>query len=221
MHALDQVVQQKHLLSHPFYQRWMQGTLSKSELQTYVKNYQPHVEAFPRYVSAVHAQCESVQTRKALLDNLIEEEHGSENHPELWLRFGEALDLSRENIVSCAKLPQAKVLMDTFLALTQKSFASGLGALYAYESQVPDVAKQKIEGLQKHYGIDQPRGLAFFEVHLQADEYHAQSEKDAFDQLTDAQKKEAIEAASIACDTLWNFLSAIDEAHGITSTMHC
>lgn len=218
MHILDETVSKRHLLQHPFYQRWMEGTLQKEELQRYVENYQPHVEAFPRYVSAVHARCEDMDTRKALLDNLIEEEHGEENHPELWLRFGESLDLDRKNILSCAKLPAAQKLMDTFLQLTQKSFASGLGALYAYESQVPAVAKQKIEGLKKFYNIDDKRGLQFFEVHLEADEYHSQSEKNAFEALPEEEQKEALEAVETATQTLWDFLSALDEAQGITRT---
>ncbi|MCB1198375.1 MAG: CADD family putative folate metabolism protein [Deltaproteobacteria bacterium] len=215
MHILDQTVSKRHLLQHPFYQRWMEGTLTKPELQRYVENYNPHVEAFPRYVSAVHAQCESKNIRKALLDNLIEEEHGEENHPELWLRFGEALSLDRQQTLTCEKLPAAKKLMDTFLSLTQKSFASGLGALYAYESQVPTIAAQKIKGLKEYYGITTPRGLQFFEVHLQADEYHADSEKTAFEMLDEKQKNEALESVEIATQTLWDFLSALDEAQGI------
>lgn len=220
MHILDQTVSEKHLLQHPFYQRWMEGTLEKAELQRYIENYFPHVEAFPRYVSGVHAQCEDKTTRLALLDNLIEEEHGSENHPELWLRFGEALGLNRQEIESAKTLPQAKILMDTFLSLTKKSFASGLGALYAYESQVPQVAQAKIEGLEKFYGVTDERGLAFFKVHLQADEYHSQSEKTAFDQLTEVEKTEALESCKTACQTLWDFLSALDQAQGIQSTCH-
>ncbi|GIS54804.1 hypothetical protein Ct9H90mP29_18460 [bacterium] len=31
-----------------------------------------------------------------LLDNLIDEERGSENHPELWMRFAEGMGNSRK-----------------------------------------------------------------------------------------------------------------------------
>ncbi len=47
MHILDQLVNERHLLNHPFYQRWMAGTLTFKELQRYVANYYPYVSAFP------------------------------------------------------------------------------------------------------------------------------------------------------------------------------
>lgn len=215
MHQLDNAISSYHLLKHPFYQRWMAGSLSGNELKNYVKNYFGHVLAFPQYVSAVHSRCDDENTRKALLDNLIEEEHGEENHPELWLRFGESLGLDREQIRSHQNLKEAKGLVATFKSLTQKSFPSGLGALYAYESQVPAIAEQKIDGLKKHYNVTEPRGLAFFQVHLTADQYHSESERNAFDNLSNAEKEEAIESAQTASKALWNFLSALDRDAGI------
>ena len=38
-------------------------------------------------------------------------------------------------------------------SLSRQSYAAGLGALYAYESQFPGVASAKIEGLINRYGI--------------------------------------------------------------------
>jgi len=74
------------MLKHPFYQAWTAGTLSLERLQNYAVEYYPHVAAFPRYLSAIHSRCADIATRQAILENLIEEERGSENHPELWLR---------------------------------------------------------------------------------------------------------------------------------------
>lgn len=215
MHQLDHIVSSHHLLNHPFYQRWMAGTLSSDELKNYVKNYFGHVLAFPQYVSAVHSRCDDETTRKCLLENLIEEEHGEENHPELWLRFGESLGLNRAEIRVHEQLPEAKELVRTFKELTQKSFASGLGALYAYESQVPGIAEQKIDGLKKFYDVTDARGLAFFQVHLVADQYHSETERNAFDCLAEKEKEEALLSAEIAARSLWNFLSALDRNAGI------
>ena len=86
-----------HLLKHPFYKAWDQGKISNDTLKIYAKQYWHHVEAFPRYVSAIHSQCPNILNRQMLLENLIEEERGDENHPELWLRFSEGLGCSRES----------------------------------------------------------------------------------------------------------------------------
>ena len=45
------------------------------------------VLAFP--VSAVRGQCDDLEARQLLLENLVEEEQGPDNHPEL-IRFAEA-----------------------------------------------------------------------------------------------------------------------------------
>ncbi|MEG8230345.1 iron-containing redox enzyme family protein [Candidatus Rickettsia tasmanensis] len=63
------------------------GKLTQSTLQIYEKEYYHHVTAFPRYISAIHSKCSDIQARQILLGNLIEEEQGEENHPELWKSF--------------------------------------------------------------------------------------------------------------------------------------
>lgn len=215
MHKLDQVVSEHHLLKHPFYQRWMEGMLSKDELKRYVVSYFPHVAAFPTYVSAVHSQSDDSKLRQELLANLIEEEHGPENHPELWLRFGEELGLDREKIQNGDPITEGFELVDTFRRLSRKSVASGLGALYAYESQVPTIAEQKISGLKQHYGIESERGLKFFAVHQEADQWHSATGREAIDGLSEPEQKEALDAAGEASRALWSFLSGLDRAAGV------
>jgi pyrroloquinoline-quinone synthase len=56
-------------------------------LQIYAQEYYGHVSAFPRYISSIHSLCEKIEDRQVLLENLIDEEQGSENHPELWMQF--------------------------------------------------------------------------------------------------------------------------------------
>ena len=103
----------KHLLKHPFYQAWTAGELSQETLGTYARQYYQHVLAFPRYVSAVHANCEDQTTRQALLENLISEDRGEKNHPELWLRFAEGLGQKREDV----KAEKAHMLPETSMTI--------------------------------------------------------------------------------------------------------
>jgi pyrroloquinoline-quinone synthase len=35
----------------------------------------------------LHSRCDELETRQVLLENLIDEERGAGNHPELWLRL--------------------------------------------------------------------------------------------------------------------------------------
>jgi pyrroloquinoline-quinone synthase len=207
---LNKQLDQKHLLSHPFYKHyWNEGKLTKEYLGFYATQYFHHVDAFPRYLSATHANCDHLPSRQILLDNLVDEEKGDENHPELWLRFAEAVGQTRDSVKYADLLAETKALVDTFMELAKSSYAEGLGALYTYERQVPEVAKSKIKGLKEFYGIDAPEDIKFFDVHIEADEWHSQETAALMEALSDEEKVLASTAANKAADALWNFLTGI------------
>lgn len=208
--TLVQDLSKYHLLKHPFYQAWNQGALEISTLQRYAKQYFKNVEAFPRYVSGVHSQCLSITDRQVLLENLIDEERGDENHPELWLRFAESLGESREEVSSTCAESATKNLVEGFLELVKSSYAAGLGALFAYEQQVPAVAESKIAGLKKFYGYDNENpGLQFFKVHTKADEWHSAECAALLNKLSEAEQEVAHKAAIKVAKLLWAFLDNI------------
>src|SRR6476646_7718684 len=123
---IDRDIAEKHLLKHPFYLAWTRGELSKEALADYARQYYYHVAAFPTYLSAVHAQCDDQPTRRQLLDNLIDEEAGSPNHPELWLKFAEGLGLTNSEVRQTTKEPETQNLIDTFRSVCGKdSTANG------------------------------------------------------------------------------------------------
>jgi pyrroloquinoline-quinone synthase len=207
---LNKELDKKHLLQHPFYKHyWNEGKLTKEYLGYYATQYFQHVDAFPRYLSATHANCTHLPSRQILLDNLIDEEKGDENHPELWLRFAEAVGETRDSVTNARILPETKALVDTFMSLARSSYAEGLGALYTYERQVPDVAKSKIKGLKEFYGIDDEESIKFFEVHIHADEWHSQETATLMEALSPEDQAKAIAAAQKAADALWNFLTGV------------
>lgn len=211
METIRDVISQYHLLKHPFYQDWMAGKLSREILQDYACQYYSHVEAFPRYVSAIHSLCDNAADRRMMLENLADEE-GLTNgtaHPELWMRFAEGMGVSRENVSSAQARAAIQKVTDTFFRLARSSFHEGLGALYAYESQVPEIACSKIEGLRKQYGVNDERTLSFFEVHREADVYHREAVAGILAKLPQDKKEAATRAAEEASKALWDFLTDI------------
>jgi pyrroloquinoline-quinone synthase len=209
-------VMQHSMLRHPFYVAWSEGKLSKKVLQEYAKQYYAHVRAFPTYVSAVHSHCDDLETRQMLLENLIEEEQGEDNHPELWLRFAESLGVTRDEVRNAELLPATKNSVARLKRLTQSAdYREGLAALYAYESQIPEVAKTKRAGLKEFYGIDDERGVSFFRVHESIDLLHKEVEQRilAKECATDADKARVIAAARAGAQALWSFLDGVTEAY--------
>jgi pyrroloquinoline-quinone synthase len=206
---LSETLSSLHLLKHPYYQAWTDGTLPVESLRTYAAQYFHHVQAFPRYLSATHSLCDSAKGRKALLENLNEEEGesaGKVNHPELWARFAEGLGVDRATLESTPAAPATQKLVDTFFRNSRASYARGLGALYAYEHQVPAVAEFKTDALKKHFGVTDARSLMFFDVHRQADVEHTRDLEALMGELSDDEFVEAEQAAKEAAQALWGFL---------------
>src|SRR5437867_5643199 len=214
---IDDDIARKHLLKHPFYLAWTRGELSKEALADYARQYYHHVAAFPTYLSAVHARCDNPATRKQLLNNLIDEEGGAPNHPELWLKFAEGLGVSEVDVRNAAKEPETKNLIDTFRSVCGNgSTAEGLAALYAYESQIPAVSESKIDGLKKHYGFADPESYRYFTVHIEADREHAATERAL---LATHVRPDNAEAGATAADrvlnALWELLSGVCRRHAL------
>ncbi|MEA2164670.1 MAG: pyrroloquinoline-quinone synthase [Thermoanaerobaculia bacterium] len=212
---IDARIAQQRLLDHPFYQRWTAGELTREELQDYARNYYHYALAFPTFLSAMHAQTEDIETRQLLLENLIEEERGPENHPELWLRFCESLDMDRDEVKRGTPNDATRVLIAALRGSARDGdLHEGLAALYAYESQIPGVAKAKIAGLAEWYGIDAARDIAFFSVHQEADVVHSATSRELLARLCDTETKrgEATAAAGRTLDALYGFLDSVTAA---------
>jgi pyrroloquinoline-quinone synthase len=211
--AIDSKVASQAMLKHPFYQAWTEGRLSLDTLRSYARQYFHHVEAFPRAVSAVHSACPDRDGRKMLAENLAEEEGieaGKQDHATLWLMFAGGLGEDQARVREQRLNPETLDLIDTFRRLSRKSYASGLGALYAYESQFPGVASAKIEGLIERYGIGDEETLRFFRVHEYADVEHSAVCRELLDRLPEAERAEAIAAGDELAGALWNFLSGVE-----------
>ena len=211
--AIDARVAERAMLKHPFYQAWTEGRLPLDTLRAYARQYFHHVEAFPRAVSAVHSACPDRDGRRMLAENLAEEEGleaGKQDHAALWLMFACGLGESEEAVRDQQLNPETLALIETFRRLSRKSYASGLGALYAYESQFPAVASAKIEGLVDRYAITDEATLRFFRVHETADVEHSSVCRSLLERLPEGEKAEAIAAGEELAGALWNFLSGVE-----------
>jgi pyrroloquinoline-quinone synthase len=215
LERLDQTIDRYALLKHPFYQAWSKGELSRETLREYSKQYYAHVANFPMYLSAVHSNCDDPPTRQLLLENLIEEEQGPPaSHPELWLRFAESLGAAPQEVREVELLPETVESVATLRSLTRDShYVEGVAALYAYESQVPEVAKSKREGLAERYGLDDPAAVEYFSVHEEADVRHSADEREIIVNgcPTAEMRERALSAAETAARAMWRFLDGVDE----------
>lgn len=207
---LESLIQQKHMLSHPFYQAWNSGTLTKTTLQAYAKEYYQHVKAFPTYISALHSRCDDHEIRRCLLTNLMDEEFGQPNHPDLWKSFAIALGVDQKEIDTHTPQAATSDLINHFRKnCSSGPLAVGLAALYTYESQIPAICQTKIQGLEKWYGMNDPESYRYFSVHETVDIEHSHEEKQMLLNIVRPEEEDMIlEAVETTLNKLGNFLSS-------------
>ena len=164
------------------------------------------------WVRETKYKCEK---RKILLDNLSDEEDLNKDHPMLWKQFALAAGADESSLDLVKQEYFTSDLIENFFRLSRSSYAEGLGALYAYERQVPEIAETKIKGLIDHYNISTDQGLEYFVVHKDADVLHREQSEKLMLQLNEEEQVLAEEAALSTGHMLWNFLSGLCDKHDI------
>jgi len=213
LNKIDAAIAEKNLLKHPFYQDWQAGKLSRESLQLYATQYYRHVEAFPKHLRMLAARTEG-PIREIVLENLAEEENPSSPHPKLWRDFAGTLGVSSDDITSCPALPGTQAVVEKFREIVgDRTVAEAVAALYAYESQVPEIATTKIDGLKKFYGINSKEGLAYFSVHEEADKAHRAAWRNWLEEHAEGSEAEILATTNEALNALWGALDAVHCAH--------
>ena len=125
--------------------------------------------------------------------------------------------MEEADLVKTAKQPETENLIDTFRsACGDGSTAQGLAALYAYESQIPEICESKIDGLKKHYGFTDPKHYEYFSVHIEADREHSAAERKMLREHVGNQNLESVKASvKRVLDALWEMLSDVCRRHAI------
>jgi pyrroloquinoline-quinone synthase len=209
LEKIDAAIAEKNLLKHPFYQDWQAGKLSRESLQLYAAQYYRHVEAFPQHLSVLAARADE-SLKPVVMENLAEELNPEGPHPKLWRDFAETLGVSEDDVVDSPSLPGTQHVVHKFREICAKrTVAEAVAALYAYEAQVPEIATTKIDGLKKFYGVTEPKGLAYFEVHEEADKIHRAAWRGWLEANTAGNEEAILRSTNEALDALWGALSAV------------
>ena len=217
---LDQLIRSRSILEHPFYVAWTAGELTRPQIRRYAEIYYPHVAAFPEYLRNAIGSAQDPAVREELQDNLSDELSEPKAHNELWLDFAEGLGADRAAVEAATDSGPGAATAEAFKRLTAGGTAEAIAALYAYESQQPEVATTKAEGLRQLYGVDSDETVAYFDVHAEADVRHRDGERQALARCLDngASEYEVVRAADAALDAYWGLLDRVCAETGVTAT---
>ncbi len=207
--ALDEAVRRRRLLDHPFYEAWAAGELTVDDLAFYSTQYWRQVEAFPGFLRSLAERVDNPQVREIVESNLRDEVE--DDHPAMWVEFATSVGVNRADLEEAAVQPETAACVGAFAhAATTGSVPFALGMLYGYESQTPEVAKTKVEGLRDHYGIEGD-GTRYFELHGELDVEHAHELGVALSLIvrSDADRAEAVAGAAAGADAVWTLLDGV------------
>ena len=167
--SIDQIIEGRSLLKHPFYQMWSDGKLQLDSLKGYSKEYYQLVKQVPQFMEPL-VQGATSDMKDELIHNMKDE---SEHIP-LWEKFADSMGISESELQDYEGLEKTKIAVSNLGSLMD-SFDKGACAMYAFEKEIPKVSKTKLEGLKEFYGIDSKDAIEYFEEHMTADIIHAAS----------------------------------------------
>ena len=166
---IDQIIEDKSLLNHPFYEMWSEGKLEFQSLVGYSKEYYQLAKQVPKFMEPIVDMAPS-EARSELISNMNEETE----HIRLWENFAFSMGISRDDLTSYEGLKKTNDAVNN-LASLMKSYDEGACAMYAFEKEIPKISKTKVEGLKNFYGLDSKDSIEYFEEHMSADIRHAAS----------------------------------------------
>ena len=93
---IDDEIDERSLLKHPFYRMWTDGKLTLDQLAGYSKEYYQLVKAVPTLISNIESLTDDASVKSRIHENLEEEL----THIEPWMLFAGALGVSRSELES-------------------------------------------------------------------------------------------------------------------------
>jgi pyrroloquinoline quinone (PQQ) biosynthesis protein C len=220
LNSLFERLDRKHatLKYHPTIDSISRGELSAPQLrhwatQLYIgnKGHNANILGF------IYAKCDDFGARKAIVENLNEEELGRQSgvgrsHMELYLEFGEALGIPREQLKNARMTPDAAAMVHWmyWLADSKPWYTTLAGISLGSELFNPDAYVRVIDGLRKHYGLDDD-GVRFFSVHVEVDKEHGDSSAASiFRAIPEADAAEALWAVETHIALMWRLWADIN-----------
>ncbi|KAG2478527.1 MAG: PqqC-like protein [Nitrosopumilales archaeon] len=164
---IDEMIEERSLLKHPFYEMWSDGKLSLDSLSGYSKEYFQLVKAVPSFMTPIIQQAPDY-----FVNELVENQQEESSHIKLWTKFAGAVGIPENEIEKYQGLDKTRQAV-TMLSSLMGTYEGGACAMYTFEKEIPKISQIKLDGLAEFYGISSEEATQYFKVHTEADIRHA------------------------------------------------
>jgi pyrroloquinoline-quinone synthase len=166
---IDQIIEERSLLKHPFYEMWSDGKLTQESLAGYSKEYFQLVKAVPEFMTPIIENAPN-----SVITELTENQQEESDHIKPWISFAGELGISEDELISYSGLDKTKKAVSDLYEL-MNSFDGGACAMYAFEKEIPKISQTKLDGLSEFYQITNDNAIEYFKLHTEADIRHTAS----------------------------------------------
>ena len=166
---IDEIIEERSLLKHPFYEMWSDGKLTQESLAGYSKEYFQLVKAVPEFMTPIIQQAPN-----SVITELTENQQEESDHIKPWISFAGELGISEDELITYSGLDKTnKAVSD--LGKLMDTFDGGACAMYAFEKEIPKISQTKLDGLSEFYQITSDEATEYFKLHTEADIRHTAS----------------------------------------------
>ena len=166
---INEIIEERSLLKHPFYQMWSDGKLTQESLTGYSKEYFQLVKAVPSFMAPIIDKAPD-----SVIDELIANQQEESDHIRPWVRFAVDLGVPEDELTTYSGLNKTRQAVSDLNTL-MNTFDGGACAMYAFEKEIPKISQTKLDGLAEFYGITSDDATEYFKLHTEADIRHAAS----------------------------------------------
>ncbi|MGH1359818.1 MAG: pyrroloquinoline-quinone synthase PqqC [Burkholderiaceae bacterium] len=212
-------------IHHPFNVMLNTGAASKEQIQGWVANRFYYQVAIPIKDAAVMSNCTDREVRREWIQRMLDhdgyEMNGvkDEGGIEAWIRLGEAVGLSREEVTDLRHVsPGVRFAVDAYINFArtrpwQESVCASLTELFA-----PAIHKQRLATWPEHYPWIDSEGLQYFRNRV------SQARRDVDHGLsvtleyfnTRSLQERALEILKFKLDVLWTMNDAMATRYGVS-----
>ena len=164
---IDQMIEERSLLKHPFYEMWSDGKLTLDSLAGYSKEYFQLVKVVPQFMTPIIEK-----SPESEISELVANQQEESDHIKPWIKFAGELGISESELIQYEGLPKTKQAVSNLSSL-MTTFEGGSCAMYAFEKEIPKISQTKLDGLADFYGITSEDATLYFKLHTEADIRHA------------------------------------------------
>jgi pyrroloquinoline-quinone synthase len=206
-------------IHHPFHVAMNTGQCTQKQIQGWVANRYYYQINIPIKDAAIMANCDDVSVRRLWVQRILDHDGTGDEDTggiEAWLRLGEAVGLTRDEIISEQHiLPGVRFAVDAYVSFArraswQEAACSSLTELFA-----PTIHQKRLQAWPEYYPWIDSNGYKYFRSRLseaRRDVEHGLAiTLDYF--TTYEQQQQAMNILQLKLDILWSMLDAMQLAY--------